>query len=187
MERGTNCSYLCGKQCRADTPNPVNWGATRWWAGWIGEPTRDFSVCSAYKLLQNLPINPTAYALQNSSRIFYKQIWNPNIPTKIKITLWKLTWIYIPTNMDIYNRRLMNNPLSLRFSSKLETTSNVFRHCPNSIIACSELNLSWVANKGDLVFLQSLTCVSQNYSSISCRILYCALWACNNLIPGSVV
>lgn len=61
---------------------------------WSGEPSREFSVQSAYKLLQIS--NPRAYTLQSIYRDLYKKIWLLNLPTKIKITIWKLSWNCVP-------------------------------------------------------------------------------------------
>lgn len=41
---------------------------------WSGEPSREFLVRNAYKLLQKIPRGPNTYALQTSYRDFYKQL-----------------------------------------------------------------------------------------------------------------
>ncbi|KAH1097522.1 hypothetical protein J1N35_014443 [Gossypium stocksii] len=56
---------------------------------WNGEPSGEYTVRSAYKLLQNL--NPRAYTLQNIYKDFYRKLWRLDLPTKIKITIWKIT------------------------------------------------------------------------------------------------
>ncbi|KAG8483631.1 hypothetical protein CXB51_022417 [Gossypium anomalum] len=62
---------------------------------WSGEPLGEFSVRGAYKLLQIS--DPRAYALQTIYRDFYKKLWLLNLPTKIKITIWKISWNYVST------------------------------------------------------------------------------------------
>ncbi|KAA3485207.1 reverse transcriptase [Gossypium australe] len=71
---------------------------------WRGEPTGDFSVKSTYKLLQSF--DPSAYALQLFYSDFYKKLWCMDLPTKIKIYVWKVSWNYIPTgNARIHEKR----------------------------------------------------------------------------------
>ncbi|KAA3471354.1 reverse transcriptase [Gossypium australe] len=67
---------------------------------WGGEASGVFSVRSAYKLLQTTDEFPRAYALQISYRNLYKKLWLLNLPTKIKITVWKITWNFLPTRCN---------------------------------------------------------------------------------------
>lgn len=54
---------------------------------WSGEPSREFSIRSTYKLLQKGTSFPNATHIQNDLTNFYKKIWKLQIPTKIKITM----------------------------------------------------------------------------------------------------
>ncbi|KAA3467256.1 Cyclopropane-fatty-acyl-phospholipid synthase [Gossypium australe] len=56
---------------------------------WSGELSSEFSVRSTYKLLQK--IDPTAYALQNLYKEFYKKLWRTELPLKIKLLIWKIS------------------------------------------------------------------------------------------------
>ncbi|KAK5842442.1 hypothetical protein PVK06_004798 [Gossypium arboreum] len=58
---------------------------------WGSESSSEFSVRSAYKLLQSSDENPRAYALQTIYRNFYKKLWTLHLPTKIKITIWRFS------------------------------------------------------------------------------------------------
>ncbi|MBA0712486.1 hypothetical protein Golax_011587 [Gossypium laxum] len=73
---------------------------------WHGEPSEKFSTRSAYKLLQNFPCNPNAYALQTNYKNFYKQLWSLNLPSRIKITLWRISWNFLPTLVNMQVRKL---------------------------------------------------------------------------------
>lgn len=56
---------------------------------WRREATGDFSVRSAYKLLQEANIDPSFY-LQTNTKSFYRKLWNLHMPSKIKITVSKI-------------------------------------------------------------------------------------------------
>ncbi|KAK8279577.1 hypothetical protein V6Z12_D09G121800 [Gossypium hirsutum] len=68
---------------------------------WGGEMSGEFTVRSAYKLLQRSIDNPRAYALQTIYRNFYKKLWSLSLPTKIKVTIWRLSWNYFPTKVNL--------------------------------------------------------------------------------------
>ncbi|KAA3489772.1 reverse transcriptase [Gossypium australe] len=114
---------------------------------WSGEPTAVFSARSSYKLLQSL--DPTAYALHNIYRDFYKKLWRTEIPTKIKIFIWKISWNYIANKVNMYNRRLVNSRLCPRCGGGEETLNHLFRECPVSVEVwkvLSELDLKGFTN-----------------------------------------
>ncbi|KAA3458589.1 reverse transcriptase [Gossypium australe] len=92
---------------------------------WSGEPSGDFSVRSSYKLLQSL--DPTSYALQNNYRDFYRKLWQIDLPTKIKIFIWKSTWNYLATKVNMVIRRLAANSLCPRCGDAEETMNHLFR------------------------------------------------------------
>lgn len=54
---------------------------------WRAEASGDYTVRSAYKLLQGNADNPSAYAIQEDYKSFYKKLWLLDIPYKIKITV----------------------------------------------------------------------------------------------------
>ncbi|KAH1063899.1 hypothetical protein J1N35_028886 [Gossypium stocksii] len=70
---------------------------------WNANPSGEFTVKSAYRLLQHL--DPTAYALQTD----YKN--------------------YLPTRVNLIHRNLRNNPLCPRCGVTAETTNHLFREC----------------------------------------------------------
>ncbi|KAA3451486.1 reverse transcriptase [Gossypium australe] len=97
---------------------------------WSGESTGVFSVRSSYKLLQRL--DPTAYALHNIYGDFYRKLWKIEIPSKMKIFIWKLSWNYIASKVNMFNRRLVNNRLCPRCGGDDETLNHIFHECPVS-------------------------------------------------------
>ncbi|KAA3468319.1 reverse transcriptase [Gossypium australe] len=58
---------------------------------WCGENSGEFTVRSAYKLLQEVNLDPNAYLLQIEGKNFYKKLWSLQLPTKILITVWRLS------------------------------------------------------------------------------------------------
>ncbi|MFQ6649947.1 hypothetical protein Gotur_023122, partial [Gossypium turneri] len=80
---------------------------------WRGEPTGEFTVRSAYKLLQENETDPRAYALQTETRNFYKNLWLQNLQELsfseilhepyMDFLEW-LTWVFEQNNPN--NRRV---------------------------------------------------------------------------------
>ncbi|KAA3474147.1 glycine, alanine and asparagine-rich protein-like [Gossypium australe] len=73
---------------------------------WGGELSGTFSVRSAYKLLQKSTRIPSNDIIQAENKKFYRKLWNLHIPSKIKITVWKISWNYIPTFANLKLKRL---------------------------------------------------------------------------------
>ncbi|MBA0575090.1 hypothetical protein Golob_024235, partial [Gossypium lobatum] len=101
----------------------------------------EFNVRSAYKLLQRSTDNPRAYALQIIYRKFYKKIWSLNIPTKIKIIIWRLSWNYLPTKVNLQHRKLTVNTRCPRCGEVAETMNHLFRECPVTVEVWRALSL----------------------------------------------
>ncbi|KAA3476412.1 reverse transcriptase [Gossypium australe] len=121
---------------------------------WSGEPSGEFTVRSAYKLLHHKKIDPRAYALQIVYKKFYKKLWMLNLPSKIKIIAWKISWNYISTRVNMHHRRLSNIQVCPRCGAGAEDTNHLFRECPE-----------W------------LTWVFEQSTPSQCRLFCCALWA----------
>ncbi|KAA3472829.1 reverse transcriptase [Gossypium australe] len=142
---------------------------------WSGEPSGVFSVRSSYKLLQNW--DPTAYALHNNYRVFYRKLWRVDIPNKIKMFTWKLLWNYIATKANLYARRLGNNNLCPWCWRGEETLTHLFQTCPVSDEiwrALPDMNLTSFQN---LEFSEWLTSVMDLLSLERCRLFCIALWS----------
>ncbi|KAA3454404.1 reverse transcriptase [Gossypium australe] len=97
---------------------------------WNEEPSGEFTVKSSYKLLQRS--DPTAYALQIVYKDFYNKIWRLDIPTKVKIFIWKVAWNYLATKVNMMARRLATNSMCPRCGGGEETMNHLFRDCPVS-------------------------------------------------------
>ncbi|KAA3481600.1 Zinc finger, CCHC-type [Gossypium australe] len=144
---------------------------------WGGEASGEFSVRSAYKLLQNSEENPRAYALQTSYRKLYKKLWLLNLPTKIKITVWKITWHFLATRVNLQHRRLIVDPSCPRCGERAETRDHLFRECPVTMEIWSILLFQNIMGNDDRNFEQWLIWVCEQLNMHNFRIFCCALWA----------
>ncbi|KAA3490640.1 reverse transcriptase [Gossypium australe] len=97
---------------------------------WSGTPSGEFTVRSAYKLLQCNEVDLRTYPLQTDYKKFYKKLWDLNLPSKIKIVIWRISWNYIPTRVNMQLRKLSNIRTCPRCGKEAETSSHVFRECP---------------------------------------------------------
>ncbi|XP_052488006.1 uncharacterized protein LOC105773801 [Gossypium raimondii] len=93
---------------------------------WRGEATGIFSVRSTYKLLQESTIDPNDY-LQADSKNFYRKLWNLHMPSKIKITVWKIAWNYIPNFSNLKLKRVMTENRCSRCGQEEEDSFHVFQ------------------------------------------------------------
>ncbi|KAA3474808.1 reverse transcriptase [Gossypium australe] len=114
---------------------------------WSSESSGGFSVKSTYKLLQSF--DPRAYAVQNIYNEFYRKLWSIDLPTKIKITTWKVSWNYLPTRANLLCKKLIADASCPRCGSETETVNHLYRDCPISVEVWSHLP--------DVNFLQCAT------------------------------
>ncbi|KAA3466579.1 reverse transcriptase [Gossypium australe] len=124
---------------------------------WRGEASGEFTVRSAYKLLQGINMDPRAYAVQADYKKFYKKLWLLHLPTKIKITTWKISWNYLPTRTNMQHRKLSNVVICPRCGQGVENINHLFRECP--------ISRSW------LIWVFEVTSIPQR------EMFCCALWA----------
>ncbi|KAA3461726.1 reverse transcriptase [Gossypium australe] len=106
---------------------------------WRGEPSGSFLVKSTYKLLQRL--DPDAYTIQPVYNDFYKKLWSIDLPTKIKINIWKASWNYLPTRVNLLHKKLTTEAACPRCGLGIETLNNhLFRECPISVEVWTQLS-----------------------------------------------
>lgn len=66
-----------------------------------GEPFGEFSIRSAYKILQK-------DLMVHSATEFYKHLWGQDLPSKIKVTIWRISWKYIITFVNLNYKKISN-------------------------------------------------------------------------------
>lgn len=140
---------------------------------WKGELFGEFSVHSTYKLLQEATLNPTSYLLQTKYKEFYRKLWGLQLPPKITMTIWRISWDYIPNFVNLRCRKVITNDECPRCRSWFEESLHVFWECPKATIqfdaafdrrsSKSATGLVGWDQKGDLLVLK--TVVHNNVSS----------------------
>ncbi|MBA0700512.1 hypothetical protein Goari_022812 [Gossypium aridum] len=93
---------------------------------WSAEASSEYTVRSAYKLLQSIEDDPRAYALQTDYNDFYKNLWLLDLPAKIKITAWKISWNFLAIRANMLLRRLTSTSVCPRCGSGTETMNHLF-------------------------------------------------------------
>ncbi|KAA3485049.1 reverse transcriptase [Gossypium australe] len=117
---------------------------------WGGEGSGEFSIRSAYKLLQTMENHPRAYALQSDYKKFYKKLWLLNLLIKMKITIWRITWNYLPTKANMQHRGLVNDASCPWCGEGTEMIDHLFRECPVTVEVWSELLLQELCTLGNM-------------------------------------
>ncbi|MFQ6641489.1 hypothetical protein Gotur_015953, partial [Gossypium turneri] len=111
---------------------------------WKEELSGEFTVRSAYKLLQEASLDPSNYLLQADTKDFYRKLWNLQLPTKILILIWRISWNYIHSLVNLRQKRVTTTARCPRGFSEEEDSFHVFRQCPVSMDAWFSLNMAWV-------------------------------------------
>ncbi|KAH1106865.1 hypothetical protein J1N35_010633 [Gossypium stocksii] len=122
---------------------------------WSREPSGEYSIRSAYKLLQIS--DPRAYALQTDYRDFYRKLWLLDLPPKIKVTISKISWNYLPTRANMVYRKLVNSFACPRCSEGVETMDHLLRECPILVSVWRALSTSNFIQESNIAFDQWLS------------------------------
>ncbi|MBA0842083.1 hypothetical protein Goarm_001929, partial [Gossypium armourianum] len=112
-----------------------------------GEPTGEFSVRSAYKLLHGSNRDPNDLLLHTETKNFYNKLWKLHIPSKIQMTIWRISWDIVPSFINLKIKRVMMNTHCPRCGCDEENSCHIFIQCPRSIEVWNQLNFSWVLNQ----------------------------------------
>ncbi|MBA0672530.1 hypothetical protein Goklo_023939, partial [Gossypium klotzschianum] len=144
---------------------------------WKGELSGEFFVRSAYKLLQEATLNPTDYLLQTESKNFYRKLWGLQLLPKITMTIWRISWDYIPNFVNLRCRKVITNEECPRYRSWPEESLYVFRDCPITKEIWISLDLFWVMDNTSQSYWEWLTWVFQKGNDAQCRLFCYVLWA----------
>ncbi|MFQ6661549.1 hypothetical protein Gotur_029671 [Gossypium turneri] len=94
-----------------------------------GDATGEYTVRSGYKRLLQGEDTSEPRHYNNGHTIFYNKLRLTNLPSKVKITIWRLFNNYIPTYWNLHYRRLRSSAVCPRCSDGTETIEHVFRDC----------------------------------------------------------
>ena len=97
---------------------------------WKGELSGEYTVRSAYKLLQEASLDLSNYLLQTDTKDFYRKLWSLQLPTKILILVWRISWNYIPSLVNLRSKRVTTIARCPRGCSAEKDSLHVFRKCP---------------------------------------------------------
>ncbi|KAK5833208.1 hypothetical protein PVK06_017025 [Gossypium arboreum] len=95
---------------------------------WKGEQSGEFSVRSPYKLLQDAQLDLKFYLIQTDLKDFYNKLWNLQLPAKIAITTWRISWNYIPSLVNLKYKRMTNNVTCPCCGKEEEDITHIFRN-----------------------------------------------------------
>lgn len=143
---------------------------------WGGEPSGTFSVRSAYKLLQSSTRIPNNYFIQAENKKFYRKLWNLRMPSKIKITVWKISWNYIPTLANLKLKRVVTEDWCPKCRQIEEDSIYVFRQCPTTEEVWRQLRFDWMLNNSIQNVWEWLIWVFNQGTNEECRLFCCGLW-----------
>ncbi|MBA0626596.1 hypothetical protein Godav_004240 [Gossypium davidsonii] len=146
---------------------------------WRGEPFGDFSILSAYKLLLPSILGPNFNDLHTTSRDFYRQLWNLQLPTKLKITVLRISRNFIPILVNLNHKQLVANMACPKCEGAKENLDHVLREYPVSIesLVANEdfqhilrvLNTN-VDGKQKIMFaLTSIKGIGRRFANIVCK------------------
>ncbi|KAK8517306.1 hypothetical protein V6N12_032500 [Hibiscus sabdariffa] len=76
---------------------------------WRGDHTRELSVKFGYRMLNDCIGDDPSSHLHSDHQAFFNRLWQSNIPSKIKITIWRFAKNYIPTLCNLSTRHINVN------------------------------------------------------------------------------
>lgn len=110
------------------------------------------------------------------SSVSYSVIINGKVWRNFKIKIWKVSWDFLPTFVNLQRRQLCATVASPRCGVNAEITSHVFRQYPRSIEIWHYLELQWVLVNLEMGMWEWLTWFFYNGSRRQCRLFCYALW-----------
>ncbi|MBA0845806.1 hypothetical protein Goarm_022764, partial [Gossypium armourianum] len=114
--------------------------------------------------------------LSDRKKDFYKKLWSLQLPSKIAIIIWRISWDYIPHLANLRFKRVTSNDCCPRCGSGVEESLHVFRECPFTREVWQSLNLSWVMDNTIQNIWEWLTWVFKSSSNNQCQLFCYALW-----------
>lgn len=134
MEHRCCNDYFSAKNCEENFVDPTGRVSTRGLSSLEGELSGEFSVRSAYKLLQDISEDPSNLNLQIETNNFYRKLWKLYIPSKVTLTIWRISWNFIPSLVNLKQKKTVDNALCPRCQQNEEDSYHIFQQCPRFLI-----------------------------------------------------
>ncbi|KAA3477311.1 Ribonuclease H-like superfamily protein [Gossypium australe] len=144
---------------------------------WSAEASGTYTVRSGYKLLLQNDQDINLQTSQSQYKPLYKKNWLMDLPTKIKILVWKSLNNFLPTQTNLFRRKLVSSTTCPRCSQNEETMEHVFRDCPLVHDIWARLGIGWTLDQNQFQFKDWIKGIFENQSNHKVRTVMCALWA----------
>ncbi|KAK8497256.1 hypothetical protein V6N12_047027 [Hibiscus sabdariffa] len=126
---------------------------------WRGERTGEFSVKYGYKMLNDCIGDDPSRHLHSEQHVFFNKLCQANIPSIIKITVWRFAKNYLLCN---------GGP---------ESVDHLVQQCEVSVQVFAALHINLPTRPLDQQWLEWLSHFSLSLSLSDCIILFIAIWA----------
>lgn len=95
---------------------------------WHFHPSGEFTVRSGYHLAQNID-EEGSNGLQCGLAKVLKKVWNSKIPPRIKIHIWRMLFDALPTRINLFIRRVIQNQQCSFCQNHNEDIAHIFWYC----------------------------------------------------------
>ncbi|KAK8618037.1 hypothetical protein V6N13_115912 [Hibiscus sabdariffa] len=154
-----------------DTPDKIIWRADR---------SGSYSVRSGYRLLigatEGISTSPASH-YEDEIKSLYRSLWSLPLPQKIKIAFWRFTKNFIPTSVNLSNRRMNINTSCTLCNLEVESVEHLFLSCPFSHHVLAGLGVDLPLITADQNWLQWLASVFKKLSCYQRKLLIVSFWA----------
>ncbi|KAK8672203.1 hypothetical protein V6N13_110576 [Hibiscus sabdariffa] len=115
--------------------------------------------------------------LHSEQHVFFNRLWRANIPSKIKITVWRFTKNYIPTLSNLSARNINVNSSCLLCNGGPKSVDHLVQQCEVSVQVFAALHINLPTRPLDQQWLEWLSHFALSLSLSDCIILFIAIWA----------
>ncbi|XP_060957652.1 uncharacterized protein LOC133029176 [Cannabis sativa] len=135
---------FCASDAAAILGIPLSLNATRDSWSWMYENNEDFSVKSAYGLLQKQKQSQRI----NTDTSFWDKLWGLCIPPKVKNFLWRAATNNLPTCVNLVFRHVEVPTVCPVCKSQPETTSHALIFCNIALACWRKVGVTFVFDPG---------------------------------------
>jgi len=146
---------------------------------WIAAANRKFSVKSAYHLARSRDRNGGGESSDPSGmHRFWQRLWKERIPSKVRNFGWRACQNILPTKMNLFHRKVIDNPTCEECGLSLETILHALCHCTKAKAVWSYCNLSnMVEDQGDFMDILWQCVLNQGTASILMDMILMIAWS----------